>query len=58
MLPLALLQAEEIAEKVCRSVASSLVGRKHASFTRVSAVVRVRAQDAVCSGDGNLPEQA
>ncbi|CAI7839314.1 unnamed protein product [Closterium sp. NIES-53] len=39
--------AEEIAEKLCRSVASSLVGSKHASFTRISSTVQAAMEDAL-----------
>ena len=34
-------QAEEIAEKLCESVAASLEGKKLASFTRISSTVQV-----------------
>lgn len=36
------LQAEEIAEKLCESVAASLEGKKLGSFTRISSTVQVR----------------
>ena len=39
------LQAEVIADKLCESVSASLVGRKQSSFTRLSAVVQVRATE-------------
>lgn len=35
------IQAEEIAEKLCESVAVSLEGKKLASFTRISSTVQV-----------------
>lgn len=38
---LRLLQAEEIAEKLCESVATSLEGKKLGSFTRISSTVQV-----------------
>lgn len=34
-------QAEEIAEKLCESVAASLEGKKLGSFTRISSTVQV-----------------
>jgi len=40
---LCFLQAEEIAEKLCESVAASLEGKKLASFTRISSTVQVCA---------------
>ncbi|RZC87587.1 hypothetical protein C5167_036125 [Papaver somniferum] len=39
--------AEEIAEKLCESVAASLVGKKLASFTRVSSTVQAAMEDAL-----------
>lgn len=39
--------AEEIAEKLCESVAVSLVGKKLASFTRVSSTVQAAMEDAL-----------
>ncbi|KAI3954370.1 hypothetical protein MKW92_028730 [Papaver armeniacum] len=39
--------AEEIAEKLCESVAASLVGKQLASFTRVSSTVKAAMEDAV-----------
>lgn len=42
------LQAEEIAEKLCESVAASLEGKKLASFTRVSSTVQVCVLDHIC----------
>ncbi|XP_026450973.1 signal recognition particle receptor subunit alpha homolog [Papaver somniferum] len=39
--------AEEIAEKLCESVAASLVGKKLASFTSVSSTVQAAMEDAV-----------
>ncbi|CAH1432719.1 unnamed protein product [Lactuca virosa] len=39
--------AEEIAEKLCESVAFSLVGKKLASFTRVSSTVQAAMEDAL-----------
>jgi hypothetical protein len=36
-----LVQAEEIAEKLCESVAASLEGKKLGSFTRISSTVQV-----------------
>jgi len=44
------LQAEEIAEKLCRSVETSLVGRKQGSFTRVSTIVKVGEESSVIVG--------
>lgn len=41
VLPLWQPQAEEIAEKLCESVAASLEGKKQASFTRISSTVQV-----------------
>lgn len=35
--------AEEIAEKLCESVATSIVGRKQASFSLVSSTVKVNS---------------
>ena len=35
------MQAEEIAEKLCESVAASLEGKKLGSFTRISSTVQV-----------------
>lgn len=37
------LQAEEIAEKLCESVAASLEGKKLGSFTRISSTVQVKS---------------
>lgn len=42
-------QAEEIAEKLCESVAASLEGKKLASFTRVSSTVQVCVLDYIFS---------
>ncbi|KAL4566990.1 hypothetical protein LXL04_022560 [Taraxacum kok-saghyz] len=39
--------AEEIAEKLCESVAISLVGKKLASFTRVSSTVQAAMEEAL-----------
>ncbi|KAI3782079.1 hypothetical protein L2E82_12111 [Cichorium intybus] len=39
--------AEEIAEKLCESVAVSLVGKKLASFTRVSSIAQAAMEDAL-----------
>eukprot|EP00898_Chlorokybus_atmophyticus_P008287 jgi/Chlat1/845/Chrsp104S01194 len=39
--------AEEIAEKLCESVSASLVGRRQASFTRVSTIVRSAMEEAL-----------
>eukprot|EP00899_Mesostigma_viride_P005291 jgi/Mesvir1/14763/Mv05404-RA.1 len=39
--------AEAIAEKLCESVAASLLGKKQASFTRVSSTVRHAMADAL-----------
>ncbi|XP_057545719.1 uncharacterized protein LOC130824649 [Amaranthus tricolor] len=39
--------AEEIAEKLCESVATSLEGKKLASFTRVSSTVQAAMEDAL-----------
>ncbi|XP_030478910.1 uncharacterized protein LOC115695944 [Cannabis sativa] len=39
--------AEEIAEKLCESVAASLVGKKLASFTRISSTVQAAMEDAL-----------
>ncbi|XP_047941786.1 signal recognition particle receptor subunit alpha-like [Salvia hispanica] len=39
--------AEEIAEKLCESVAASLEGKKLASFTRVSSTVQAAMEDAL-----------
>eukprot|EP00245_Coleochaete_scutata_P009433 TRINITY_DN309_c0_g1_i2.p1 TRINITY_DN309_c0_g1~~TRINITY_DN309_c0_g1_i2.p1 ORF type:complete len:585 (-),score=135.53 TRINITY_DN309_c0_g1_i2:132-1886(-) len=39
--------AEEIAEKLCDSVASNLVGCKQTSFTRVSSTVKAAMEDAL-----------
>ncbi|CAN0870423.1 Signal recognition particle receptor subunit alpha homolog [Linum grandiflorum] len=39
--------AEEIAEKLCESVAASLEGKKHASFTRISSTVQAAMEDAL-----------
>jgi signal recognition particle receptor subunit alpha len=35
------MQAEEIAEKLCESVAASLEGKKPGSFTRISSTAQV-----------------
>ncbi|CAK9183329.1 unnamed protein product [Ilex paraguariensis] len=39
--------AEEIAGKLCESVAASLEGKKHASFTRVSSTVQAAMEEAL-----------
>lgn len=39
--------AEEIAEKLCESVAASLEGKKQASFTRISSIVQAAMEDAL-----------
>ncbi|CAJ1944846.1 unnamed protein product [Sphenostylis stenocarpa] len=39
--------AEEIAEKLCESVAASLEGKKLASFTRISSTVHTAMEDAL-----------
>ncbi|KAL3151898.1 hypothetical protein ABBQ38_012859 [Trebouxia sp. C0009 RCD-2024] len=39
--------AEEIAAKLCESVATTLVGKKLGSFTRVSSAVRTAVEDAI-----------
>ncbi|CAH9092498.1 unnamed protein product [Cuscuta europaea] len=39
--------AEEIAEKLCESVAASLEGKKQASFTRISSIVKVAMEEAL-----------
>ncbi|KAG6427788.1 hypothetical protein SASPL_112035 [Salvia splendens] len=39
--------AEEIAEKLCESVASSLEGKRLASFTRISSTVQAAMEDAL-----------
>ncbi|MED6205643.1 hypothetical protein PIB30_019582 [Stylosanthes scabra] len=39
--------AEEIAEKLCESVAASLEGKKLASFTRISSTVHVAMEEAL-----------
>lgn len=39
--------AEEIAEKLCESVAASLEGKKLASFTRISSTVQAAMEDAL-----------
>ncbi|CAM8931036.1 unnamed protein product [Rhodiola kirilowii] len=39
--------AEEIAEKLCESVATSLVGKKLASFTRISSTVQNAMEEAL-----------
>ncbi|KAJ4952216.1 hypothetical protein NE237_029048 [Protea cynaroides] len=39
--------AEEIAEKLCESVAASLVGKKQASFTRISSTVQTAMEEAL-----------
>nr|XP_043609364.1 signal recognition particle receptor subunit alpha [Erigeron canadensis] len=39
--------AEEIAEKLCESVAASLEGKKLASFTRISSTVQTAMEDAL-----------
>lgn len=39
--------AEEIAEKLCESVATSLEGKKLASFTRISSTVQAAMEDAL-----------
>ncbi|KAK4269253.1 hypothetical protein QN277_022438 [Acacia crassicarpa] len=39
--------AEEIAEKLCESVAASLEGKKLASFTRISSTVHVAMEEAI-----------
>ncbi|XP_075514519.1 uncharacterized protein LOC142549450 [Primulina tabacum] len=39
--------AEEIAEKLCESVAASLEGKKLASFTRISSTVQVAMEEAL-----------
>ncbi|KAK7329922.1 hypothetical protein VNO77_24104 [Canavalia gladiata] len=39
--------AEEIAEKLCESVAASLEGKKLASFTRISSTVHAAMEDAL-----------
>ncbi|XP_042966101.1 signal recognition particle receptor subunit alpha homolog isoform X3 [Carya illinoinensis] len=40
-------QAEEIAEKLCESVAASLEGKKLASFTRISSIVQAAMEEAL-----------
>ncbi|KAH9624804.1 hypothetical protein KSS87_007542 [Heliosperma pusillum] len=40
-------QAEEIAEKLCESVSTSLEGKKLASFTRISSTVQTAMEDAL-----------
>ncbi|XLU40930.1 hypothetical protein S245_035744, partial [Arachis hypogaea] len=42
--------AEEIAEKLCESMAASLEGKKLASFTRISSTVHVRTSLPLNSG--------
>lgn len=39
--------AEEIANKLCESVAASLIGRKQASFTRISSTVQAAMEEAL-----------
>ncbi|KAF6172814.1 hypothetical protein GIB67_034666 [Kingdonia uniflora] len=39
--------AEEIAEKLCESVAASLEGKKMASFTRISSIVKTAMEEAL-----------
>nr|GMC74027.1 signal recognition particle receptor subunit alpha-like [Ipomoea batatas] len=39
--------AEEIAEKLCESVAASLEGKKQASFTRISSIVKAAMEEAL-----------
>ncbi|KAJ4832603.1 hypothetical protein Tsubulata_027152 [Turnera subulata] len=39
--------AEEIAEKLCESVAASLVGKKQASFTRIFSTVQAAMEEAL-----------
>lgn len=39
--------AEEIAAKLCDSVEASLIGRKHASFTRISSTVHAAMEEAL-----------
>ncbi|GLT25368.1 hypothetical protein SLA2020_005000 [Shorea laevis] len=39
--------AEEIAEKLCESVAASLEGKKQASFTRISSTVQAAMEEAL-----------
>ncbi|BBN16302.1 signal recognition particle receptor subunit alpha [Marchantia polymorpha subsp. ruderalis] len=39
--------AEEIAEKLCESVAASLVGKKLGSFTRITSTVRAAMEEAL-----------
>lgn len=39
--------AEEIAEKLCESVAAGLEGKKQASFTRISSIVKAAMEDAL-----------
>lgn len=39
--------AEEIAEKLCESVAVGLEGKKQASFTRISSIVKAAMEDAL-----------
>uniref|UniRef100_A0A7N0SWX5 SRP54-type proteins GTP-binding domain-containing protein n=1 Tax=Kalanchoe fedtschenkoi TaxID=63787 RepID=A0A7N0SWX5_KALFE len=39
--------AEEIAEKLCESVATSLVGKRLASFTRISSTVQTAMEEAL-----------
>ncbi|GKV03292.1 hypothetical protein SLEP1_g15622 [Rubroshorea leprosula] len=39
--------AEEIAEKLCESVAASLEGKKQASFTRISSTVQTAMEEAL-----------
>ncbi|KAG6673322.1 hypothetical protein I3842_16G105600 [Carya illinoinensis] len=39
--------AEEIAEKLCESVAASLEGKKLASFTRISSIVQAAMEEAL-----------
>lgn len=49
------LQAEEIAEKLCESVAASLEGKKLGSFTRISSTVQVCYSVYFLSQDKLLP---
>nr|XP_016505020.1 PREDICTED: signal recognition particle receptor subunit alpha-like [Nicotiana tabacum] len=42
-----ILQAEEIAEKLCESVAASLEGKKLTSFTRISSTVQAAMEEAL-----------
>nr|GMD26818.1 signal recognition particle receptor subunit alpha-like [Ipomoea batatas] len=39
--------AEEIAEKLCESVAANLEGKKQASFTRISSIVKAAMEEAL-----------